>query len=61
MRLTLRNGWIRWRGGVGMSWTTLLPLFSERNGYQVPFLRLFNVRVFWLPRVKGIHSTRGTP
>lgn len=34
--------------GPGISWTCSRPLFSERNGYTVPFMRLFGYRFFWL-------------
>ena len=41
-----RGGYVRVQKGV-VSWTNHRPLFSERNGYKVPFMRLFGYRFFW--------------
>lgn len=39
-------GWIRFRRWM-LRWTAHEPLFSERNGYRMPFLRIGKVRFFW--------------
>lgn len=45
------NGWFRlWRFGPGIHWKCTEPLFSERVGTRMPFLRLGKWRIFYLPR-----------
>lgn len=51
------SGWIRVsRNGPGIRWTKAPPLFSERYGYERPFLRIGKWRVFWLPRWRDLEE-----
>lgn len=49
-----RSFWLR-IGGYGPGISVLSPempvLFSERNGYRKPLVRISGWRVFWLPIV----------
>jgi hypothetical protein len=46
-----RGGFVRFgSSGPGVRWTNSSPLFSERNGYRLPFMKAFGWRFFWLKR-----------
>lgn len=48
---TSESGWLR-LFGYGIQYTRMPPLFSERNGYRMPFLELYGWRFFFLRGIK---------
>ena len=47
--LTKSGGYVRLtKRGAVISWTNQRPLFSERNGYKVPFMRFRGWRFFFV-------------